>query len=83
MSERRLLQKSRRERYVVRGDLKYRNSIDANKNLLVHWRLDEHFAENYGRSFVFCSNGKSLGQMKDFLFHKKRIKILVLQLFPF
>ena len=65
------------------SDVEHRNSIDANKNLLIHWRLDEHFAENYGRSFVFRSNGKSLGQMKNFLFHEKRIKILVLQLFPF
>ena len=59
------------------------NTLDANKNFLTHWRLDEKFSENSARLLVFCSNGKSLGQMKNFLFDEKRIKILVLQLFPF
>lgn len=59
------------------------NTLDVNKNFLTHWRLDEKFSENSARLLVFCSNGKSLGQMKNFLFDEKRIKILMLQLLPF
>lgn len=59
------------------------NTLDANKNFRTPWRLDEKFSENTARLLVFCSKGKGLGQVKNFFFDEKRIKILMLQLLPF
>ena len=60
-----------------------RNSLLREISLYRRTNQNPAEAEDYGRSFVFRSDGKRLGQMKNFFLQKKRIKVFVLQLLAF